>query len=206
MREARIRDTLSGEVRPLEPREAGRAGIYACGPTVYSRIHVGNARPYVIFTLLPRDMTHSPAMAYAAMATVLAVITHRALAGRFGKLALMQSRIMVLGTGAVNALWRNRFADQGDLDAAVARLKAVPMKVGGWEGTDRPFDVEPYRAAGIRGALNRVYRNPDTGEVIEFQSEEIERLQAEVARKLGYKLVDHRLELYAVPLKDEKNG
>ena len=46
--------------------------------------------------------------------------------------------------------------------------------------------------------------NLRTGEVIEFQSEEIERLQAEVARKLGYKLVDHRLELYAVPLKDEK--
>lgn len=48
--------------------------------------------------------------------------------------------------------------------------------------------------------------NLRTGEVIEFQSEEIERLQAEVARKLGYKLVDHRLELYAVPLKDDKNS
>jgi Fur family transcriptional regulator, ferric uptake regulator len=46
--------------------------------------------------------------------------------------------------------------------------------------------------------------NLRSGEVIEFQSEEIERLQAEVARKLGYKLVDHRLELYAVPLKDDK--
>jgi len=46
--------------------------------------------------------------------------------------------------------------------------------------------------------------NLRTGEVIEFQSEEIERLQAEVARKLGYKLIDHRLELYAVPLTDEK--
>jgi Fur family ferric uptake transcriptional regulator len=45
--------------------------------------------------------------------------------------------------------------------------------------------------------------NLRTGEVIEFQSEEIERLQAEVARKLGYRLVDHRLELYALPL-DEK--
>ena len=40
--------------------------------------------------------------------------------------------------------------------------------------------------------------------MIEFQSEEIERLQAEVARKLGYQLVDHRLELYAVPLDDNK--
>jgi len=45
--------------------------------------------------------------------------------------------------------------------------------------------------------------NLRTGQVIEFQSEEIERLQAEVARKLGYKLVDHRLDLYAVPLDDK---
>ena len=45
--------------------------------------------------------------------------------------------------------------------------------------------------------------NLRTGEVIEFQSEEIERLQAEVARRLGYRLVDHRLELYAVPLDDK---
>jgi Fur family transcriptional regulator, ferric uptake regulator len=42
--------------------------------------------------------------------------------------------------------------------------------------------------------------NLRTGEVIEFQSEEIERLQAEVAKKLGFRLIDHRLELYAVPL------
>lgn len=45
--------------------------------------------------------------------------------------------------------------------------------------------------------------NLRTGEVIEFQSEEIERLQAEVARRLGYRLIDHRLELYAVPLEDK---
>ena len=41
------------------------------------------------------------------------------------------------------------------------------------------------------------------GKVIEFTSEEIEKLQAEIARKLGYKLVDHRLELYCVPLDDD---
>lgn len=45
--------------------------------------------------------------------------------------------------------------------------------------------------------------NLRTGEVIEFRSEEIERLQAEIARRLGYRLVDHRLELYAVPLGDD---
>jgi Fur family ferric uptake transcriptional regulator len=47
--------------------------------------------------------------------------------------------------------------------------------------------------------------NLRTGEVIEFRSEDIERLQAEIARKLGYKLVDHRLELFAVPIGDDKS-
>jgi len=52
MREVRIRDTLSKELRTLEP--GGEVGIYACGPTVYSRIHIGNARPFVVFSLLAR--------------------------------------------------------------------------------------------------------------------------------------------------------
>lgn len=39
-----------------------------------------------------------------------------------------------------------------------------------------------------------------TGDVIEFQNEEIERLQEFIAKELGYKLVDHRLELYGVKL------
>jgi Fur family ferric uptake transcriptional regulator len=43
------------------------------------------------------------------------------------------------------------------------------------------------------------------GKVIEFTNEEIEKLQAEIARKLGYKLVDHRLELYCIPLDDDKS-
>ncbi len=47
--------------------------------------------------------------------------------------------------------------------------------------------------------------NAKTGEVVEFHSEEIEKLQEEIARKLGYRLVDHRLELYGVPLTDEKS-
>ena len=42
--------------------------------------------------------------------------------------------------------------------------------------------------------------NLATGDVIEFRSEEIEALQTEIARRLGYKVVYHRLELYAVPL------
>lgn len=41
-----------------------------------------------------------------------------------------------------------------------------------------------------------------SGKVIEFRNEEIEAIQEVIARRLGYKLVDHRLELYAVPLSD----
>jgi cysteinyl-tRNA synthetase len=52
MREVRIRDTLSGEPRAIDP--TGEVGIYACGPTVYSRIHIGNARPFVVFSLFAR--------------------------------------------------------------------------------------------------------------------------------------------------------
>lgn len=44
-----------------------------------------------------------------------------------------------------------------------------------------------------------------SGQVIEFRSEEIEALQEFIARKLGYKLVDHRLELYGVPLERSRD-
>jgi len=43
-----------------------------------------------------------------------------------------------------------------------------------------------------------------SGEVLEFVDEEIERLQEAIAKKLGYKLVDHRLELYGVPLQNDE--
>jgi cysteinyl-tRNA synthetase len=58
MREVLIHDTRSGELKPLRPRDPAKAGIYACGPTVYSRIHIGNARPFVVFSLLKRFLEH----------------------------------------------------------------------------------------------------------------------------------------------------
>ncbi|MGH1421700.1 MAG: Fur family transcriptional regulator [Hyphomonas sp.] len=42
-----------------------------------------------------------------------------------------------------------------------------------------------------------------SGEVVEFHSAEIEELQIEIAKKLGFRLVDHRLELYGVPLESK---
>jgi len=59
MRPIRVHDTLSGELRRLHPAPGGEVGIYACGPTVYGRIHIGNARPFVIFRLFKRFLEHS---------------------------------------------------------------------------------------------------------------------------------------------------
>ena len=53
-----IHDTLTGGRQELEPRDPGRVGIYACGPTVYAPIHVGNARPFVVFSLFKRALEH----------------------------------------------------------------------------------------------------------------------------------------------------
>jgi cysteinyl-tRNA synthetase len=58
VREIKLHDTLSRELVPLSPRDPGKVGIYACGPTVYSRIHIGNARPFVVFSLLVRFLEH----------------------------------------------------------------------------------------------------------------------------------------------------
>jgi cysteinyl-tRNA synthetase len=54
----RLHDTKTGSLQELRPREDRRVGIYACGPTVYNRIHIGNARPYVVFALLKRFLEH----------------------------------------------------------------------------------------------------------------------------------------------------
>jgi cysteinyl-tRNA synthetase len=58
LRTISLHDTRTGELRVLQPRRPGQVGIYVCGPTVYGRIHVGNARPFVIFSLLKRALIH----------------------------------------------------------------------------------------------------------------------------------------------------
>ena len=50
----RLRDTLTGELREVEPGPDARIGVYVCGPTIYDRIHVGNARPVVVFLQMKR--------------------------------------------------------------------------------------------------------------------------------------------------------
>ena len=58
MRTVRLHDTKTGRLTELRARPGDEVGIYACGPTVYGRIHVGNARPFVVFMLLKRFLAH----------------------------------------------------------------------------------------------------------------------------------------------------
>jgi len=54
----RLRDTLSGEVRLLEPLEPGHVRIYSCGPTVYGPTHIGNFRSFLFADLLVRYLRY----------------------------------------------------------------------------------------------------------------------------------------------------
>jgi cysteinyl-tRNA synthetase len=72
MTEIRLHDTLAREKRVFAPADPKRVTMYVCGPTVYSRAHIGNARPAVVFDLLARLLRHvygEEAVAYARNVT-----------------------------------------------------------------------------------------------------------------------------------------
>ncbi|MGI8932230.1 MAG: cysteine--tRNA ligase [Sphingomicrobium sp.] len=54
----RLYDTMTREKRAFEPADPRRITMYVCGPTVYGRAHVGNARPAVVFDTLARLIRH----------------------------------------------------------------------------------------------------------------------------------------------------
>ena len=54
----RLHDTLSREKREFVPQDPKRITMYVCGPTVYGRAHIGNARPAVVFDTLARLIRH----------------------------------------------------------------------------------------------------------------------------------------------------
>ena len=54
----RLYDTMAREKRAFEPQDPKRITMYVCGPTVYGRAHIGNARPAVVFDLLRRVLEH----------------------------------------------------------------------------------------------------------------------------------------------------
>ena len=58
MTELRLHDTMAREKRVFVPADPARVTMYVCGPTVYNRAHIGNARPAVVFDVLARLLRH----------------------------------------------------------------------------------------------------------------------------------------------------
>jgi len=54
----RLHDTMAREKRDFVPADPARVTMYVCGPTVYGRAHIGNARPAVVFDVLARLLRH----------------------------------------------------------------------------------------------------------------------------------------------------
>jgi cysteinyl-tRNA synthetase len=58
MTQIRLHDTMAREKRVFTPADPERVTMYVCGPTVYNRAHIGNARPAVVFDVLARLLRH----------------------------------------------------------------------------------------------------------------------------------------------------
>jgi len=107
-------------------------------------------------------------------------------------------------------------SDHPDVDELHKRVSKIDEKVS---IATVYRTVKLFEESGIiekhdfKGGKARYEQSPDihhdhlidvnTGEIVEFVDEEIEKLQNKVAEKLGYKLVDHRLELYGIKNKKD---
>ena len=105
-------------------------------------------------------------------------------------------------------------SDHPDVDELYNRVSKIDPKIS---IATVYRTVKLFEEAGIlekhdfKGGKARYEQSPDehhdhlidinSGEIIEFVDKEIEKLQNEVAKKLGYKLVDHKLELYGSKIK-----
>ncbi|TNE93732.1 MAG: cysteine--tRNA ligase, partial [Rhodobacteraceae bacterium] len=58
MTQIRLRNSLTRKVEDFQPIDPKNVRMYLCGPTVYDRAHLGNARPVVVFDVLYRLLRH----------------------------------------------------------------------------------------------------------------------------------------------------
>jgi hypothetical protein len=78
-------------------------------------------------------------------------------------LPVIAAVIVLLFSGLVHGLWTDRWSDRADLQAAAAKLKRLPMKLGDWEGED----LKPRTSgAGLTGTLSRRYHHRPTGRAV----------------------------------------
>jgi hypothetical protein len=81
-------------------------------------------------------------------------------------LGLAAAAALLVFSGIVHGLWTNRWTAAAEIEAAVARLDAVPMTLGDWQGEAVPMSERDRALAGGAGYLLRRYKNRATGSTV----------------------------------------
>ena len=129
-------DTMAREKRRFEPADPARVTLYVCGPTVYDRAHVGNARPAVIFDVLARLLRH-----------------------RYGAASLVYARNV---TDVDDKIIDAARAEAVEPAAIAGRYEAHYLKDMGALGV-RPPDIAPRATESIDAMIGMIGRLIETG-------------------------------------------
>ena len=131
-----LHDTLAREKRPFVPQNPNRITMYVCGPTVYGRAHIGNARPAVVFDTLARLIRH-----------------------QFGPDSLVYARNVTDVDDKIIAA-----AEKEDVDPAVIteRFERIYLEDMGALGVQPP-DIAPHATRGIPAMIAMIERLIEVG-------------------------------------------
>lgn len=157
----RLYNTLSAKVEDFVPLDPGRVTMYVCGPTVYNYIHIGNARPVVVFDALFRLLRHDyPGAVYARNITDIddKIITAAAESGRScGEIArdftaAFHTDIAELNTLAPSVEPRAT----GHIEEIIAMTQALLDKGAAYEAENHVlFDVPAFKRFGVLSKRKR---------------------------------------------------
>jgi cysteinyl-tRNA synthetase len=136
----RLYDTMAREKRPFVPLNEERITMYVCGPTVYGRAHIGNARPAVIFDMLARLLRH-----------------------QFGQKALVYARNV---TDIDDKIIAAAKAEGADPSAITQRYERHYLEDMGALGVEPP-DIAPHATQEIAPMVAMIERLIDTGHAYE---------------------------------------
>jgi hypothetical protein len=81
---------------------------------------------------------------------------------------LLLSLVAVAAAGVAHGMFTDRWGPSGQLQQALAALPRVPAAFGDWAGEERSLTADAMAVGGIKGAVYRQYKNPRTGETVQF--------------------------------------
>jgi cysteinyl-tRNA synthetase len=138
----RLHDTLAREKREFVPTDPKRITMYVCGPTVYGRAHIGNARPAVVFDTLARLIRHE-----------------------FGENSLVYARNV---TDVDDKIIASAKAEGVDPSVITERYERFYLEDMGALGV-RPPDIAPHATQEIAPMIAMIERLIETGNAYEAQ-------------------------------------